>query len=87
MIGDIMSLGAGLFWAATTLVIKGTRLAAARAEKMLLYQLVVVRRDGPASAAVFAGPVLRDVAPLSVGALSFPGCLCRRRSPMCCGSG
>ena len=70
MTGDILSLAAGLFWAATTLVIKGTRLAAAPAEKILLYQLVVSALMG-LPLLVFAGPVLRDVAPLSVGAFLF----------------
>lgn len=68
--GDLMSLGAGVLWAATTLVIKGTRLVRASAEKLLMYQLVV-------SAVVvlpvllFAGPLLRDVTPLATGALLF----------------
>lgn len=68
--GDIMSLGAGILWAATTLVIKRSRLAHASAEKVLLYQLVV-------SAVVvlplllFAGPLLRAPSALSTGALLF----------------
>lgn len=68
--GDVMSLGAGVLWAATTLVIKGTRLVRASAEKLLMYQLVV-------SAVVvlpvllFAGPLLRDITPLATGALLF----------------
>lgn len=68
--GDIMSLGAGVLWAATTLVIKRGRLAHASAEKVLLYQLVV-------SAVVvlpllpFAGPLLRHPSALSTGALLF----------------
>ena len=36
LIGDLMSLGAGLAWAATYVVIKGTRLSHAGAEKLLL---------------------------------------------------
>lgn len=68
--GDIMSLGAGVLWAATIIVIKATKLSRASAEKMLLYQLVV--------SAIFvlpliplAGPVLRDVSGLATGALLF----------------
>ena len=38
-IGDLMLLGAAVLWAATTLVIKASRLVTARAEKTLLYQL------------------------------------------------
>lgn len=68
--GDLMSLGAGILWAATMIVIKGTKLGRASAEKMLLYQLAV-------SAVVvlplipLAGPILREVSALSTGALLF----------------
>lgn len=68
--GDLMSLGAGILWAATMIVIKGTKLGRASAEKMLLYQLAV-------SAVVvlplipLAGPILREVSTLSTGALLF----------------
>lgn len=68
--GDLMSLGAGAFWAATTIVIKATKLGRASAEKLLLYQLAV-------SAVVvaplipLAGPVLRDVSALTTSALLF----------------
>ena len=40
-IGDLMMLGAALMWAATTLVIKASRLAGVAPEKTLLYQLAV----------------------------------------------
>lgn len=68
--GDLMCLGAGILWAVTTLVIKGSRLSAASPEKTLLYQLLV--------STVFvvpliplAGPALRDVTALATGALLF----------------
>src|SRR6476659_2038896 len=41
LIGDLMMLGAGAAWGATTLVIKASRLRAAPAEKVLAYQLAV----------------------------------------------
>lgn len=68
--GDLLCLAAGVLWAATTLVIKGSRLAEASAEKTLLYQLAV-------SAVILvpfvpmAGPLLRDVSALATGALLF----------------
>jgi len=68
--GDLMSLCAGLFWAATIIVIKASKLSRASAEKMLLYQLVV-------SAVIIvpliplAGPAIRDVSSLATGALLF----------------
>ncbi len=68
--GDMMCLAGGVLWAATTLVIKGSKLSVASAEKTLLYQLVV--------SAFFlvpfvplAGPLLRDVTSLATGALLF----------------
>jgi len=41
LLGDLMMLGAGAAWGATTLVIKGTALRTAPAEKVLAYQLAV----------------------------------------------
>ncbi len=41
LVGDALCLAAGALWAATTLIIKGTGLARARAEKALLYQLAL----------------------------------------------
>ena len=57
--GDLLCLGAGALWAATVLVIKGTRLAQASAEKTLLYQLLVsVLFVAPL--VPFSGPLLRE---------------------------
>jgi len=41
IIGDVMMVGAALFWAATTLIIKASPLNRIPAEKVMLYQLVV----------------------------------------------
>jgi drug/metabolite transporter (DMT)-like permease len=41
LLGDLMVIGGGAAWGATTLVIKGSRLATAPAEKTLAYQLLV----------------------------------------------
>lgn len=68
--GDVLSIGAGMLWAATTLVIKGSRLASARAEKLLLYQLAVSAVMALPLLA-FAGPVLREVSTVPVLALLF----------------
>lgn len=40
-LGDLMLVGGGMAWGATTLVIKGSRLATTPAEKTLAYQLAV----------------------------------------------
>ena len=39
-LGDLLGVGAALFWGATTLAIRATRLATAPPEKTLLYQLL-----------------------------------------------
>jgi drug/metabolite transporter (DMT)-like permease len=41
LLGDGLGVLAGVLWGATTLAIRGTKLAAASAEKTLLYQLAV----------------------------------------------
>ncbi len=41
LLGDLMLIGGGAAWGATTLMIKATRLSAAPAEKVLAYQVVV----------------------------------------------
>jgi drug/metabolite transporter (DMT)-like permease len=70
IIGDVLSICAGVFWAATTLVIKRSRLVTASAEKLLLYQLGVSAVMAVPLLA-FAGPVFRDVTIVPVAALAF----------------
>lgn len=69
-IGDLLTLASGVLWGATSLVIKGSRLNNASAEKLLLYQLVVAAVMS-APLLLIAGPVFREVSSLSVGALLF----------------
>ena len=68
--GDLICLVAGMLWGATTIVIKATRLATAKPEKTLLYQLVV---SGLMVIPLIplGGPVLRDPGLLSTGSLIF----------------
>ncbi|MDW6023739.1 DMT family transporter [Mesorhizobium sp. BAC0120] len=68
--GDLLSLCAGGLWAATTLVIKSTKLTHASAEKTLLYQLAV-SAVLVAPLIPLAGPALREVSALRTGALLF----------------
>lgn len=70
IIGDLMSLGAGLAWAATYVLIKGTRLAHAGAEKLLLYQLAVAATVA-ALILPFSGPAIRDANAVATWALLF----------------
>lgn len=68
--GDLLSLGSGVLWAATSIVIKRSKLVATSAEKLLLYQLA-----GAAVVGVIvmplAGPPIRDAAALPTLALLF----------------
>ncbi len=68
--GDLLSLGAGIMWALINIVIKRSKLTAAGAEKLLLYQLagavVVSLLVMP-----FSGAPIRDLTPLPVFALLF----------------
>lgn len=73
LLGDVLSLGAGVLWALSNLVIKrSTSLARTSAEKLLLYQLA-----GAAVVGIlvmpFSGPPIRDVAAVPVLALLFQG--------------
>jgi drug/metabolite transporter (DMT)-like permease len=69
--GDVMMVGAALFWAATTLLIKASPLTRISAEKVMLYQLVV---SAPimAVAALLAGEHVDHIpSALALGALAY----------------
>ncbi len=71
MLGDVMIVGAAMFWAATTLLIKASSLARIASEKVMLYQLVV---SAPmmALAAWFAGEhVTHMPSAIALGALAY----------------
>jgi len=69
-IGDLLTLAAGILWGATSLVIKGSRLNNASAEKLLLYQLSVAAIMS-LPLLLFSGPIFREVSALPVGAVVF----------------
>jgi drug/metabolite transporter (DMT)-like permease len=69
--GDLMMVGAAVFWAATTLLIKASALNRVSAEKVMLYQLVV---SAPVmvAAAYFAGErIAQTPSALALGALAY----------------
>ncbi|MBX3584301.1 MAG: DMT family transporter [Rhizobiaceae bacterium] len=70
LFGDILSLAAGVAWAATMILIKGTRLSTIAPEKLLLYQLATAALMA-AVTLPFAGPAIRDVGLAATGALAF----------------
>ena len=69
--GDLISLAAGALWAATTLVIKRTRLSTARAEKILIYQLAVSAVIAIPLIPLGGSELLRDLTAVAVGAVLF----------------
>lgn len=70
IIGDILCVGAAILWAATTILIKTTKLRTASPEKVLLYQLAVASLIQFAAAPAF-GPFFREVTPLVVYTFAF----------------
>ena len=69
--GDIMMVGAALFWAATTLTIKASPLTRASAEKVMLYQLVVSAPMMVAAALLTGEHVTHMPSVLALGALAY----------------
>src|SRR4029077_7473935 len=72
LIGDVMMVGAALFWAATTLIIKASPLTRASAEKVMLYQLVVSAPIMAAAALVMGGRLSPKAAAAGAGLLCLP---------------
>jgi drug/metabolite transporter (DMT)-like permease len=71
LLGDALGVLAGVIWGATTLAIRGTRLAAASAEKTLLYQLVISGVLLLAAALATGAPLPRALSPLAWASMLF----------------
>ena len=71
MLGDVMMVGAAAGWAATTLVIKASRLNRVSAEKTMLYQLVVSAPLLAIGALVFGERIDAMPSALALGALAY----------------
>ena len=71
MLGDVMMVGAAAGWAATTLVIKASRLNRVSAEKTMLYQLVVSAPLLAIGALVFGEHIDAMPSALALGALAY----------------
>jgi drug/metabolite transporter (DMT)-like permease len=71
MLGDVMMVGAALFWAATTLTIKVSALNRTSAEKVMLYQLVVSAPMLALAAYVFGERIPHAPSALALGALAY----------------
>jgi drug/metabolite transporter (DMT)-like permease len=71
MLGDVMMVGAAIAWAATTLVIKVSRLNQVSSEKTMLYQLVVSVPLLGAGVLVFGEHIDAMPSALALGALAY----------------
>src|SRR5215471_16911635 len=69
--GDVMMVGAALFWAATTLTIKASPLTRVSAEKVMLYQLVVSAPIMAVVAFLIGDRVTHIPSALALGALAY----------------
>src|SRR5262249_26101897 len=69
--GDVMMVGAALFWAATTLIIKASTLIRVSAEKVMLYQLVVSAPVMAAAALLIGERVTHMPSALALGSLAY----------------
>ena len=71
LVGDAMMVGAALFWAATTLIIKASPLTRASAEKVMLYQLVVSAPVMAATAHIVGERITHMPSALALGSLAY----------------
>jgi drug/metabolite transporter (DMT)-like permease len=71
LLGDGLLIAGGVFWAATTLIIKGTSLAHAPAEKTTIYQLAVSALLLAVGAAVLGERVTRMPGTVALGSLAY----------------
>jgi len=71
MLGDVMMVGAALAWAATTLIIKASRLNRLASEKVLLYQLAISVPMFAMVALIDGEHVAHMPSLLAIGALTY----------------
>ena len=71
LIGDLMVLAAALFWGATTLVIKASKLARASANKTLFYQLAGSALALPLASLALGERGVIALSPLVLGSIAF----------------
>ncbi len=71
LLGDGLLIAGGMFWAATTLIIKGTSLARVSAEKTTIYQLAMSALLLAVGAAVLGERVTRVPGTVALGSLAY----------------
>jgi drug/metabolite transporter (DMT)-like permease len=70
-LGDVLTLGAAIAWAATTLIIKTTALNRVSSEKVMLYQLIVSVPMLAVAALVSGEHIAHMPSALAIGALAY----------------
>lgn len=73
LIGDLCGVAAAVLWAATTVVIRATRLSQASPSKTLLYQLGIAAALLPAASLLMGEAGVVAVTPLVVASLAYQG--------------
>ncbi len=73
LIGDLCGVAAAVLWAATTVVIRATRLSQASPSKTLLYQLGIAAALLPAASLLMGEAGVAAVTPLVVASLAYQG--------------
>jgi drug/metabolite transporter (DMT)-like permease len=71
LLGDLMLVGGGMLWAATTLLVKGTRLQKAPAEKGLGYQVAISIPILALAAWLSGETIARVPGPLALGLMAY----------------
>jgi len=74
-LGDLCGVIAALLWAATTVVIRATRLARATATKTLFYQLAVSALALPLASVLLGEKGVSAVTPLVAASLAYQGAI------------
>jgi drug/metabolite transporter (DMT)-like permease len=71
LLGDTFGIGAAIGWAATTVLIRATRLARIAATKVLFYQLAVSAALLPVVSLALREPGIVDLTPITIASLAF----------------
>ena len=72
-LGDLFGVVAAFLWAATTVVVRATRLSNAQAAKTLFYQLAVSALVLPWVSLAIGEPGIQRLTPLALGVLAYQG--------------
>lgn len=72
-IGDLMGIGGAVFWGATTLVIRATRMVRIEPSRALFYQLLVSALLLPIISMLLGEPGVISVTPMVIGSMAFQG--------------